>query len=162
MAVKGTCNGVDVVVKLDGTNRHVIVLKLDGGNLVERSGGAAGQPVLDGTRLRVGTSTVEISEDQVSTMRYLLDKMRTAHATGLSTRAEGMRQAARRIQGAGVVMVIVAIVSGLIILLLMLSASEDSVGETLFSALLTWALLAPLAVAVYSLGQYLEHLAEDR
>ena len=161
MAVKGTCNGVEVIVKLDGTNRHLIVLKLDGGNLVERSGGTAGQPVLDGTRLRVGTSTVEIAEDQLQTIRYLLDKMRTTHATGLSTRAEGMRQAARRIQGAGIVMVFVALLSGLVVLAVGASA-EDSGGAALLSALLTWALGLPIAIAVFSLGEYLGLMAEER
>lgn len=149
-----------MIVKLDGTNRHLMVLKLEGGNLVERSGGTTGQPLLDGTRLRIGTSTVEIAEDQLPTMRYLLDKARTTHASGLSRRDEGMRRAARRIQTAGVVMVFVALLSGLVVLMT-LSASEDSGAETMFSALLTWALLLPLAIAIYSIGEYLEHLAED-
>lgn len=161
MAVRGTCNGVDVIVKLDGTNRHVIVLKLDGGNLVERSSGAAGQPVLDGTRLRVGNSTVEISENQVSTMRYLLDKVRTTQAAGDISRGERMRQVARRIQTAGVVMVFVALLSGLVVLAVGASG-EGSGGPALLSALLTWALGLPIAIAVYSIGEYLDLMAQDR
>jgi hypothetical protein len=161
MAVRGTCNGVDVIVKLDGTNRHLMVLKLEGGDLVERSGATAGQPVLDGTRLRVGTSMVEIAEDQLPTMRQLLDKVRTTPASGLSMRGEGMRRAARRIQTAGVVMVFVALLSGLVVLAVGASG-EDSGGVALLSALLTWALGLPIAIAVYSIGEYLDLMAEDR
>jgi hypothetical protein len=160
MAVRGTCNGVDVIVKLDGTNRHLMVLKLEGGDLVERSGGAVGQPVLEGTQLRVGTTTVEIAEDQRQSLRYMLVTMRTVRGVTGTRQGEGMRRAARRIEIAGGVMVVMAIVLGLVVLVT--RANEDSGAAALFSALLTWALSLPLAIAVYSLGEYLGIESEER
>jgi hypothetical protein len=72
-----------------------------------------------------------------------------------------MRRAARRIEIAGLVMVVVAILAGLVALVT-ISSGEDSGGEAVRSAVLTWILLLPLAIAIYSIGEYLGLMAEDR
>lgn len=149
-----------MIVKLDGTHQSLLVLKLEGGNLVERSGEGAARPVLEGTRLRVGTSTVEFADDQVSAVRDLVNSVRGIRSSRSTRQGEGMRGAARRIEVAGLVMVVIATVLGLVVLVA--EANSGSGVGALLSALLTWALGLPLAVAVYSLGEYLGIMAEDR